>query len=142
MKKIKTIVYSLDILYITFILSVWIASPKLTFWEVPNGAMLPKICEGDLVLIGKEDTISVGDTVVYNVNGDDICREVVQEVEGGWLTKSTASGLNDTFTLTEDNYEGTVRMVWSNGVWWNSFIRSTPVLIILVGTNAFLLFII
>ena len=66
----------------------------------------------------------------------------MQEVEGGWLTKSTASGLNDTFTLTEDNYEGTVRMVWSNGVWWNSFIRSTPVLIILVGTNAFLLFII
>lgn len=139
MRKIKVFVYSLDILYITFILSVWVAYPNLRFWVVPNGAMLPSICEGDLLLVGENKNISIGDIVIYSVNEDEICREVVQEIEGGWVTKSTTTGLNDTFTLTKDNYRGTVRLVWHNGVWWNNLIRSTPVLFILVGLTAFLI---
>lgn len=122
--KLKTIVYSLDILYLTILASLWAISPVYKLETVFNGAMRPTVCEGDLLFVNIKDSIEVGDIVMYDVNDSLLCRRVVDTTDGGYITQGDAVPERDTFVLNEDNYVGTVRWVVSNGVYWNEKIHS------------------
>lgn len=139
MRKVRLLLFLMDMLYVFYFAANWVATPDLWWYPVTNGAMLPSVQEGDLLLIGENKNINVGDIVIYSIQGEKICRRVEQVVKGGYVTKSDAAGINDTFILTKENYEGTVRLVWHNGVMWDEKIRSMGVVMALLSASAFAL---
>lgn len=122
--KLKTIMYSLDILYLTLLASLWVISPVYKLETVFNGAMCPTVCEGDLLFVNVDDSIEVGDIIMYDINDSLLCRRVVDVTDGGYITQGDAIPERDTFILNADNYVGTVKWVVSNGVYWNKKIHS------------------
>lgn len=133
MRRIRLCMYLVDLLYLVSLVLTFYSGFRYGVMDVDSGAMLPYLHEGDRLYYGEQDTVSIGDVVVYSVSKDLVCRRVVQEIKDGYITKADAVPTNDSILMYKDSYVGTVIRVVRNGVAVDSFLHSPWLLLILLA---------
>ena len=75
--------------------------------------MLPTIRGGDIVHVDENfnfENLKIGDIVIFYPEGEDFApvHRIVQETEGGWITRGDNNKENDPWVLTKENFRGKI----------------------------------
>lgn len=111
---------------------------SLRFDEVLSNSMFPDFKKGDIVVVAKQDSYKVGDTIEYQKGESLAAHEIVayDAATGIYTTRGKFYGAPDDATITKDKINGKVVVVWTDGAFVYHMIKDNYLVLLTIVIGA------
>lgn len=151
MKRFINILWAAATIFLVMILAVnlWMTGsrillnndmPKLLGYShavVLSGSMEPVFSVGDMLVFHEQEQYEIGDVVIFRQGGNLITHRIVEEMDGGFVTKGDANNTCDPELLDLGDIQGKLKWIVPKVGNVLGFLR-TPPGVLLLAVVAFL----